>query len=88
MQTRIVALTALAPIVWGTSYIVATEALPGWPPLVVAALRALPAGLLLLCFVRALPRGQWWWRATILGALNFWRCLQTVLVPLTPHEIW
>lgn len=71
MKLPTVAVTALAPIVWGSSYIVATEALPGWPPLAVAALRALPAGLLLLCVARSLPTGIWWWRALVLGALNF-----------------
>jgi probable blue pigment (indigoidine) exporter len=36
-----------------------------------AALRALPAGLLLLILARQLPQGIWWLRAFILGALNF-----------------
>ena len=34
-------------------------------------LRALPAGLLLLLFVRQLPQGVWWPRVFLLGALNF-----------------
>jgi probable blue pigment (indigoidine) exporter len=36
--------TAIAPIVWGSTYIVTTELLPGFSPLTVAMLRALPAG--------------------------------------------
>lgn len=64
-------LTALAPAVWGSTYIVTTEMLPGWHPLVVALLRALPAGLLLLVLVRRLPEGIWWGRSALLGALNF-----------------
>lgn len=40
--------TALAPCFWGTTYIVFTETLPVEHPLLVAALRAFPAGLLLL----------------------------------------
>ena len=36
-----------------------------------ATLRALPAGLLLLLFVRQLPQGVWWPRVFLLGALNF-----------------
>lgn len=66
-----VGLTALAPAVWGSTYLVTTELLPGWHPLTLAMLRALPAGLILLAMVRVLPRGMWWGRAFILGALNF-----------------
>ena len=43
-----IALTALAPAIWGSTYIVTTEFLPPGLPLTAAALRALPAGLLLL----------------------------------------
>ncbi|MGS1097330.1 DMT family transporter (plasmid) [Aquamicrobium terrae] len=63
-------LTALAPIVWGSTYIVSTEFLAGFSPMTVAMLRALPAGVLLLAFVRQLPTGIWWLRSFILGALN------------------
>lgn len=66
-----VLLTAVAPLVWGSTYVVTTELLPGWDPLLVATLRALPAGLLLLLVVRRLPHGGWWWRSLLLGALNF-----------------
>lgn len=71
-------LTALAPMIWGSSYIVATEFLPGVNPLWTAALRALPAALLLLLVVRQLPGREWWGRIFILGALNiglFWALL-------------
>ena len=64
-------LTALAPAIWGSSYIVTTELLPDGYPLTVAALRALPAGLLLLVLVRQLPPAAWLGRLFILGALNF-----------------
>lgn len=64
-------LTAIAPIVWGTTYIVTTQFLPNFSPITVAMLRALPAGLLLLLIVRELPRGLWWGRVLLLGALNF-----------------
>lgn len=63
-------LTALAPILWGTTYLVTTTALPPGTPLLAAVLRALPAGLVLLLATRTLPRGSWWWRSLILGALN------------------
>lgn len=64
-------LTALAPTIWGSSYIVTTSLLPGQSPLLVALLRALPAGLLLLVIVRQLPPPSWISRILLLGALNF-----------------
>ena len=64
-------LTATAPAIWGSTYIVTTELLPAGYPLTVAMLRALPAGLLLLLLVRELPKGIWWARTFLLGALNF-----------------
>ncbi|MGD1864841.1 MAG: EamA family transporter [Phormidesmis sp.] len=63
-------LTALAPISWGTTYIVATEFLPAGHPLLVAAMRSLPIGLLLTIGLRKLPQGIWWIRMLILGGLN------------------
>ncbi|NVK13661.1 MAG: EamA family transporter [Rhodobacteraceae bacterium] len=71
MPTRTLLLTALAPAIWGSSYIVTTTLLPGHSPLVVALLRALPAGLLLLLLVRQLPPLNWLPRLMVLGALNF-----------------
>ncbi len=66
-----IALTAVAPAIWGSTYLVTTEFLPPGHPLAVAMLRALPAGLILLLLVRQLPFGIWWRRSFILGALNF-----------------
>ncbi|GAA2800462.1 EamA family transporter [Streptomyces showdoensis] len=65
-----VALTALAPISWGSTYFVTTEFLPPDRPLLTGLLRALPAGLLLLALTRKLPQGAWWWKSAVLGALN------------------
>ncbi|MEV4110350.1 EamA family transporter [Nonomuraea sp. NPDC049695] len=65
-----VLLTALTPAIWGTTYLVTTELLPPGRPLLAAVIRALPAGLLLVAITRRLPRGVWWWRALVLGALN------------------
>lgn len=65
-----VLLTALAPISWGTTYAVATEFLPSGHPLLVASLRSLPIGILLTIGLRKLPKGIWWWRILVLGALN------------------
>ncbi|MBM1309993.1 EamA family transporter [Sulfitobacter mediterraneus] len=64
-------LTALAPTIWGSSYIVTTQFLPNLDPLTISLLRALPAGLLLLLLVRQLPQGIWVPRMLVLGALNF-----------------
>ncbi|MCB1037974.1 MAG: EamA family transporter [Acidimicrobiales bacterium] len=71
MKVRLLAATAIAPSVWGTTYIVTTELLPPGRPLLAAALRALPAGLAVLAITRTVPTGSWWWRSTVLGALNF-----------------
>lgn len=64
------AATALAPMTWGTTYIVTTELLPADRPLMAGALRAVPAGLILLAITRRLPHGSWWWKAAVLGVLN------------------
>ncbi|MFC7374225.1 EamA family transporter [Brachybacterium sp. GCM10030268] len=63
-------LTAIAPITWGTTYVVTTELLPPGHPVWSGVLRALPAGLVALAIGRALPGGRWWWRALVLGTLN------------------
>ncbi len=64
-------LTAMAPAIWGSTYLVTTELLPDGYPLTVAMLRALPAGLLQLLVVRRLPVGIWWPKIFVLGTLNF-----------------
>ncbi len=72
------ALTAIAPIVWGSTYIVTTELLPANSPLIASMLRALPAGIVLVLFSQTLPQGKWWARMAILGFLNigfFFYCL-------------
>ena len=62
--------TAYTPASWGTTYIVTTELLPPHRPLLAGVLRALPSGLILLAFARELPRGAWWWKSVVLGAVN------------------
>ena len=68
-RVQTTAITALAPISWGTTYAVTTELLPDGP-LFAALLRSLPGGLLALALTRRLPRGAWWWKAGVLGSLN------------------
>ena len=67
---HVLLVTAATPAVWGTTYAVTTELLPPGRPLLAAAVRALPAGLLLLAVTRRLPTGDWWWRSAVLGTLN------------------
>ncbi len=55
---------------WGTTYLTTSEFLPPGRPLLAAAVRALPVGLVLVGLGRRLPHGSWWWRAAVLGALN------------------
>ena len=63
-------ITALAPAIWGSTYIVTSEILPPDRPFTAALLRALPAGLLLVLFSRYLPRHSEWSRLLVLAALN------------------
>jgi probable blue pigment (indigoidine) exporter len=62
-------IAAIAPIAWGSTYFITRELLPP-DPLWGAAIRALPAGLVLLALVRRMPRGAWWWKSAVLGILN------------------
>jgi probable blue pigment (indigoidine) exporter len=63
-------ITALAPAIWGSTYLVTTEWLPPDRPLLATTMRALPGGLILLALTRLLPTGTWWWRSLVLGTLN------------------
>lgn len=67
---RWVSVTAIAPIAWGTNYFVTRQFLPSDYPFYGAALRALPAGLVLFAVSRTRPRGSWWWKSALLGILN------------------
>ena len=62
--------TAIAPMVWGTTYLVTTELLPTDRPLLAGLLRALPAGIVLAAITRSRPRGTWWFKGALLGVLN------------------
>ena len=63
-------MTAFAPLVWGTTYVVTTELLPPGHPLFAALMRSLPAGAAVLLLTRTLPKGTWWPKAAVLGTLN------------------
>jgi probable blue pigment (indigoidine) exporter len=72
METRwrIALFTAIAPITWGSTYLITHEVLPASAPLWGGALRGFPAGLLLLAIARRLPTGSWWWKSLVLGTIN------------------
>lgn len=67
---RDVLLTSLAPAIWGSTYIVATEFLPPDRPFTAALIRVLPAGILLLLLTRRLPAFRETGRLVIISALN------------------
>ena len=68
-------MTVLAPISWGTTYVTITELAPDGRPLLVAAARVLPAGVVLLLVgsIRqpSRPHGRDWWRTAALAVCNF-----------------
>ena len=65
-----VLLTAFAPMIWGSTYIVTTQVLPPDRPFTAALIRVLPSGLLLLLCTRRLPAPRDWGRLLVLSALN------------------
>lgn len=73
-----IAITALAPVIWGSTYIVTTQTLPAGMPLLASVIRALLAGIILLLICRVRPYGIWWLKMAVLGFLNiglFFYCL-------------
>ncbi|OZC67746.1 EamA family transporter [Rhodococcus sp. 06-470-2] len=66
----ITAAAALAPIVWGTTYLVTSELLPPDRPMTAGVLRAVPAGLLLLLISPGIPGRGWRLKTAVLGVLN------------------
>ncbi len=73
--TWIALATLLAPIAWGTTYVTITELLPDGRPLLVAAIRLVPAGTALLLIGRLVsswqPRGVEWRRLGMVSLFNF-----------------
>lgn len=73
-QVGVALLTLLAPIAWGTTYLTITELLPPDRPLSIAAIRVLPAGVLLVGIgvLRGAwrPTGQRWFHLAILATFN------------------
>lgn len=67
---RYLLMSALAPVIWGTTYIVTTQWLPADRPYSAAMLRCLPAGIVLIILARHLPVAREWFRLLVLAALN------------------
>lgn len=55
---------------WGTTYGVTQATLADWPPILLGALRALPAGLILLAIKPTLPKKSEWQILFCLGLVN------------------
>lgn len=73
-----VLITMLAPMIWGSTYIITSTFLPINRPIFVAFMRALPAGIILLLISRKLPSKEWFLKSFILGSLNiggFFACI-------------
>lgn len=56
-SARALAITSLAPISWGTTYVVTTELLPPDRPVFTGLVRALPSGIALTLIGRGRPEG-------------------------------
>ncbi len=67
----LILLTAIAPALWGTTYIVTTELLPADRPFIAAFIRLLPAGIILVLISQHLPKRHEWLHIIILAILNF-----------------
>ena len=69
-KLRFLVAAACAPIIWGSTYFVISQFMPSNIPLTIAAMRVLPAGVLLLLWQRNIPRGGDVLRVALLGVLN------------------
>ena len=69
-RTATILTTAIAPLIWGSTYLVTTEFLPPNRPFTAALIRVLPAGLLLLAWTRRIPKRDEWATVVLLGFLN------------------
>jgi drug/metabolite transporter (DMT)-like permease len=63
-------LAMIPSFLWGTTYALTKFTLPDWPPLLLAALRALPAGLLLCCYKPSFPSLSQWKLLVVTGVIN------------------
>ncbi|CAH2215404.1 DMT family transporter [Tepidibacter aestuarii] len=69
-NTKNILLTMIAPILWGTTYIITSTLIPIDKPFFVALMRGLPVGSILLLYYKQFPKGVWILKSIILGTLN------------------
>ena len=67
--TRWAYVAALAPVIFGTTYLLTTQFLPPGRPLLAALMRSLPTGLVLVAATRTWPPRGWWRRLVLLSVL-------------------
>lgn len=65
---RIAYVAALAPLIFGTTYLLTSQFLPPGRPLLAALMRSLPTGLILIIGSQV-PRGRWLGRFSVLSVL-------------------
>ena len=63
-------LAMIPAFLWGTTYAVTKYATPDWPPILLGALRALPAGLLLFVLKPSWPKAKQWRGLVLLAVVN------------------
>lgn len=63
-------LAMLPAFLWGTTYAVTKYATPDWPPVLLGAIRALPAGILLWFIKPSWPEAKQWWGLLLLATVN------------------
>lgn len=66
----LILITSIAPLIWGSTYLVTTEFLPPDRPFIAALFRVLPAGLLLILWKREIPNFKDGIKIFLLGILN------------------
>jgi probable blue pigment (indigoidine) exporter len=69
-RLQVVAVTALAPALWGTTYITTKEFFLPHRPLLSALLRTFPFGVTMVLAIGRPPAGAWGWRTAVLGVIN------------------
>lgn len=77
-RALILAMAALPPAIWGSTYLVTSEFLPADKPLTAAVLRILPVGIFLVLFNRHWPRPEQWMKLMVLSLL----CMSLLHWPL------
>ncbi|QMV15182.1 DMT family transporter [Vibrio spartinae] len=78
-------LAMVATFLWGTTYAVTQATLPGWPPLLLGVLRALPAGIILFAIKPTFPDKGTWKVLLTTGLLNiaiFFGCIFVMALTL------